>query len=98
MKIIVKEKGIKIMEQKQPTKAEMAKKVEAFKTLNSVLVKANADFMAKLRSILEEKRASHETLKNKLEEGKATEDDNAEYLFLGGYIKALEDITGMKKK
>ena len=86
------------MEQKQPTKAEMAKKVEAFKTLNSVLVKANADFMKKLREILETKRADHEALKAKIEKGEATEDDNAEYLFLGGYIKALEDITGMKKK
>ena len=85
------------MQQKQPTKNEMAKKVEAFKTLNSVLVKANADFMAKLRNLLAEKRATMEALKVKLEKEEATEDENAEYLFLGGYVKALEDITGMKK-
>ena len=85
------------MQQKQPTKNEMAKKVEAFKTLNSVLVKANADFMAKLRNLLAEKRATMEALKVKLEKEEATEDENAEYLFLGGYVQALEDITGMKK-
>ena len=85
------------MQQKQPTKNEMAKKVEAFKTLNSVLVKANADFMAKLRNLLAEKRAIMEALKVKLEKEEATEDENAEYLFLGGYVQALEDITGMKK-
>ena len=85
------------MQQKQPTKNEMAKKVEAFKTLNSVLVKANADFMAKLRNLLAEKRAIMESLKVKLEKEEATEDENAEYLFLGGYVQALEDITGMKK-
>ena len=45
------------MEKKQPTKNEMLKKVEAFKTLNSVLVKANAEFMATLRNLLNTKRA-----------------------------------------
>ena len=86
------------MQQKQPTKNEMAKKVEAFKTLNSVLVKANADFMANLRNLLGEKQATMESLKAKLEGDEGTPEDNAEYLFLGGYVKALEDITGMKKK
>lgn len=85
------------MEQKQPTKAEMAKKVEAWKTLNATLVKANADFMSSIRNLLATKQAEMETLKAKLEAGEATEDENAEYLFLGGYVKALTDIAGAKK-
>ena len=85
------------MEQKQPTKAEALKKVEAWKTINSVLVKSNAEFMTNLRNLLTSKRVEQENLKVKLEKGEGTEDDNAEYLFLGGYVKALEDILGAKK-
>ena len=47
---------------KQPTKNEMAGKVEAFKTLNSILVKANAEFMATLRKTLNEKEAARQAL------------------------------------
>ena len=75
----------------------MRKKVEAWKTINSVLVKANADYMGNLRNLLTTKKAEMETLKTKLEAGEGTEDENAEYIFLGGYVKAIEDITGMKK-
>lgn len=85
------------MEQKQPTKAEALKKVEAWKTINAVLVKGNAEFMTNLRSLLTTKKAEMEALKAKLEAQEATEDDNAEYIFLGGYVKALEDILGAKK-
>lgn len=84
--------------EKQPSKAEMAKKTEAWKTLNGVLVKANAEFMGKLRSMLTEKQVQHSQLQEKLEKGEGTDDDNAEYLFLGGYIQCLKDILGVKPK
>ena len=84
--------------EKQPSKADMAKKAEAWKVLNSVLVKANAEFMNKLRSMLTEKMVKHSQLQEKLEKGEGTEDDNAEYLFTGGYIQCLKDILGIKPK
>ena len=83
---------------KQPTKNEIEKKVKAWETLNSVLVKANAEFMNKLGSMLTEKQVQHDRLKEKIEKGEGTEEDNAEYLFLGGYIKCLQDILGIKQK
>ena len=83
---------------KQPTKNEMAGKVEAFKTLNSILVKANAEFMATLRKTLNEKEATRVALEEKLKKGEASEDENAEYLFLGGYTQALKDILDAKRK
>ena len=61
--------------QKQPTKADMTKKVEAWRTLNSVLVKANSEFMQKLHGLLEEKRALHKQLQEKLENQTGTEED-----------------------
>ena len=85
------------MQQKEPTKAEMSKKVEAWKTLNSVLVKANSEFMNSLTRILTEKEVQHKQLEEKLNTNEATEQDNAEYLFLGGYIKCLKDILYAKK-
>ena len=84
--------------EKEPSKSDMAKRVEAFKTLNSVLVKANSEFMNKLGSMLTEKTAQHEQLKQKLEKNEGTEEDNAEYLYLGGYIQCLKDILGIKPK
>ena len=84
--------------EKQPSKSDMAKKVEAWKTINSVLVKANAEFMAKLKSILTEKMVQHDQLKEKLEKGEGTEDENALYIFTGGYIQCLKDILGIKPK
>ena len=83
---------------KQPTKNEMSKKAEAYKVLNTVLVKANSEFMNKLGSMLTEKQIQHDKLKEKLEKGEGTEEDNAEYLFLGGYVKCLKDILGAKPK
>ena len=83
--------------QKQPTKADMTKKVEAWRTLNSVLVKANSEFMQKLHSLLEEKRALHKQIQEKLENQTGTEEDNAEFLFIGGYIKCLEDLLSARK-
>ena len=44
--------------EKAPTKAEMEKKVEAWKTLNSVLVKSSAELMNSLRSMLSSKEAT----------------------------------------
>lgn len=83
--------------QKQPTKADMTKKVEAWRTLNSVLVKANSEFMQKLHGLLEEKRALHKQLQEKLENQTGTEEDNAEFLFISGYIKCLEDLLSARK-
>lgn len=82
--------------EKQPSKADIERKVKAWETINSVLVKSNAEFMSKLRNILTEKMVQHEQLKTKLENGTATEDDNAEYLFLGGYVQCLKDILNVK--
>ena len=84
--------------EKQPTKNEMAGKVEAFKTLNSILVKANAEFMAHLRKTLSEKEATRQALETKLQSGGASEEENAEYLYLGGYVQALKDILSAKKE
>ena len=76
----------------------MQKKVEAWKTINSVLVKADAEFMAKLRNILAEKTVQHSQIQERLEKNEGSEDDNAEYLYLGGYIQCLKDILGIKPK
>ena len=86
-------------QEKQLTKKEAAiKQSEAWKTLNSVLVKANGEFMAKLRSMLTEKQVQHSQIQEKLEKGTGTEDDNAEYLYLGGYIQCLKDILSVRPK
>lgn len=82
---------------KEPTKAELSKKVDSWKVLNSVLVQANAEFMSNLRNKLIEKQTQHDKIKEKFESNNATEDDNAEYLFLGGYIECLKDILNAKK-
>ena len=84
--------------EKQPTKNEMAGKVEAFKTLNSILVKANAEFMATLRKTLTEKETSRQALEEKLKGEEGTSDENAEFLFLSGYTQALKDILNAGKK
>lgn len=82
--------------EKDLTKAEMERKVEAWKTISATLSQANSKFMDNLKILLMNKRIKHEELKVKLETGNGTEDDNAEYLFLGGYIKCLEDVTAGK--
>ena len=84
--------------QKEPSKADMQKRVEAWKTINGVLVKANSEFMDKLGAMLAEKTVQHDQLKEKLEKGEGTEDDNAEYIYIGGYIQCLKDILGVKPK
>lgn len=85
--------------EKEISKADMKKKAEAWKTINSVLVKANADFMSSLRNILIEKETQLEQLKEKLakENENATEEDNIRLLFLSGYVQCLKDILNAKK-
>ena len=78
--------------QKQDTKAEAQKKVEAWKTINSVLVQENAKFMTALKSLLAQKEAEIDNLKAKLDEGEGTEEENANLLFNAGYVQALRDI------
>lgn len=75
----------------------MRRKVEAWKAINGALVQANSDFMSKLFALLKEKSEKQEELKVKLEKNEGTEDENAEYIFLGGYIQCLKDILGAKK-
>lgn len=84
-------------QEKEISKADMQKKVEAYKTLNSVLVKANAEFMNSLTSMLTEKEAQHKQLEEKLKGESATEEENALYIFTGGYIQCLKDILYAKK-
>jgi len=83
-------------EEKKPSKADLEKKIEAWKTLNSVLVQTNSEFMKKIVQILHEKEIEVETLKKKIEEGKDTQEDSVNLLFLGGYVQALKDISGTK--
>ena len=83
--------------EKEPTKAELQEKVEAWKTLNSVLVKTNAEFMNSLKIILEQKISQQKVLEEKLKKNEGSEQDNAEYLFIGGYIQCLKDILGGKR-
>ena len=85
-------------QEKKQTRAEAEKKVEAWKTINSVLVQSNAQFMNSLKNMLTEKTAKLEGLKTKLEANEGTEEDNAEYLFIGGYVQALKDILQVKDK
>ena len=82
---------------KEISKADMEKKVEAYKTINSVLVQANASYMNSLRSILTEKEVQHKQLEEKLKPGNAAEEDNANYIYLGGYVQCLKDILNAKK-
>lgn len=82
---------------KQISKADMEKKVQAWKTINSVLVQANSTFMQGLSNLLAEKEIKKAELEKALQEGNATEDQNAEYLFTGGYIQCLKDILNAKK-
>lgn len=83
--------------EKEISKADMRKKVEAWKTINSVLVRTNAEFMNALASMLTEKEVQLSQLKEKAEGGNATEEDNATLLFLGGYVQCLKDILNAKK-
>ena len=82
---------------KQISKADMEKKVQAWKTINTVLVQANSTFMQGLSNLLAEKEIEKTELEKALQEGNATEDQNAEYIFTGGYIQCLKDILNAKK-
>ena len=85
------------MQTKEISKADMRKKVEAWKTINTVLVTANAEFMKSLSNTLAEKEVQLSQLEEKLKSEKATEQENAEYLFMGGYVQCLKDILNAKK-
>ena len=82
---------------KQISKADMEKKVQAWKTINTVLVQANSTFMQGLSNLLAEKEIKKAELEKALQKGNATEDQNAEYIFTGGYIQCLKDILNAKK-
>ena len=84
-------------QEKQISKADMEKKVEAFKTLNQVLVSANAKYMENLNKLLQSKEDELRELKTKVETGVGTEEDNAMVLFMGGYVECLKDILSAKK-
>lgn len=83
--------------EKEISKADMEKKVNAWKTINSVLVQANSSFMNSLASMLTEQEVLLSQLEEKLKSEGATEQDNAEYLFKGGYVQCLRDILNAKK-
>lgn len=83
--------------QKKLSKADIQKKAEAYKTLNSVLVTTNAEFMKSLSNMLTEKEVQLSQLEEKLKENKGTEQENAEYLFQKGYTQCLKDILYAKK-
>lgn len=84
-------------EEKKISKADMEKKVEAYKTMYQVLVSSNAEYMSKLYTLLTEKEAGLKELQEKLKEENATEEENAKYLFQAGYVQALKDILNAKK-
>ena len=83
--------------EKEISKADMQKKVEAYKTINQVLVQTNSNFMKSLTSMLTEKEVQHKQLEEKLKSEKATEEENALYIFTGGYIQCLKDILYAKR-
>lgn len=87
---------LKSRAQKQDTKAEAQRKADAWQTLNKVLVQENAKFMSSLRAMLTQKEADLKALKEKLEKGEGTEEENANLLFNAGYVQALKDILGSK--
>ncbi len=84
--------------EKEITKSDALKKAEAWKTLNTVLISANAEFMNSLNRILAEKEVQKSQLEEKLKTETATEAENAEYLFLGGYTQCLKDILNAKSE
>ena len=84
-------------QEKKISKADMEKKVEAYKTLNQVLVSTNAEYVANLNKLLQSKEDELRELKTKIEAGIGTEEDNALVLFIGGYVQCLKDILSAKK-
>ena len=53
--------------------------------------------MQGLSNLLAEKEIKKAELEKALQGGNATEDQNAEYIFTGGYIQCLKDILNAKK-
>lgn len=88
---------VNLRKEKEISKADMKKKVEAWKEINKVLVSANASYMQSLQNMLLEKKVQLSQLEEKLKGEDGTEQDNAEYLFTGGYVQCLEDILNAKK-
>jgi uncharacterized membrane protein YdfJ with MMPL/SSD domain len=88
---------VQIKQEKEISKADMKKKVEAYKTINAVLVQTNANFMNSLTAMLTEKQAQLSQLEEKAKNETATEEENATLLFLGGYVQCLKDILYAKK-
>ena len=85
-------------EDKKISKADMEKKVEAYKTMYQVMVSSNAEYVSKLYGMLSEKEAGLNDLQSKLKDNEeATEEDNAQYLYQAGYVQALKDILNAKK-
>lgn len=85
------------LREKEISKADMKKKVDAWKTINSVLVTANAEFMNSLSNMLTKKEETLSQLEEKLKTEQGTEQENAEYLFQKGYTQCLKDILSAKK-
>ena len=83
--------------QKEISKSDMEKKVQAWKTINEVLVQTNNNFINSLASMLTERQVQVSQLEEKLKGEGATEQDNAEYLFQSGYLQCLKDILNAKK-
>ena len=84
-------------QEKQISKADMEKKVEAWKVINATLVSTNAEYVANLYKLLQTKEDEVRELKTKIESNIGTEEDNATLIFLGGYVQALKDILSAKK-
>lgn len=84
-------------QEKQISKADMEKKVNAWKVINATLVSANAEYITNLNKLLQTKEDEVRELKTKIESEVGTEEDNATLLFLGGYVQALKDILSAKK-
>ena len=95
---IYKEYNMQDHKEKQMTRNEAIQKIEAYKTLNSVLVQQSSNFMNGLTCMLTEKQVQQDQIKEKLEKGEGSNDDNAEYLYLGGYVQCLKDILGAKAR
>lgn len=80
------------MQQKQISKADMKKKIEAWQIMYQVALSGQNEFMKRLQGILTEKETNRVALQEKLEKNEGSSDENAEYLFLSGYTQCLKDI------
>ena len=72
--------------------------VEAQLVTEEVLKSVSEEVTPQGARALVEKKEQHALLQEKLEKSEGTEDDNAEYIFIGGYIQCLEDILHAKRK